>query len=320
MIMSRFDFYYGVEADQFSFYRIPKELFTNEYFKNMSTDAKLLYGLMLDRMSLSRKNNWLDDENKVYIIYKVTEVQKSLNCSKSKAVALLKALDKYNLIMRFKREFGKADIIYVFNIFKQLEEENIDDDVEVSDSAAENENSVVSALKIQSKFDDGEDCTSARSKNQTTRSENYTTGFKNQTTRSENCTSRSKKHTSRYENQTHNKTNMSNINNNYINYSDNDCSCCYIPDIQDIENYIHNNNYSYNPVYFYNYYKANGWKLGGRPIQNFESLKAVMDNWQIREVKNSQVKIPAGKFNNYNQKIYSNEELEKIVRRKQERL
>ena len=48
-----FKYFYGTEADQFSFYRIPKALFTNECFKDLSSDAKILYGLMLDRMSLS---------------------------------------------------------------------------------------------------------------------------------------------------------------------------------------------------------------------------------------------------------------------------
>lgn len=58
-----FDYYYGIEAEQFSFYRVPRLLIKDERFKGLSSDAKLLYGLMLDRMSLSMKNGWLDDEN-----------------------------------------------------------------------------------------------------------------------------------------------------------------------------------------------------------------------------------------------------------------
>ena len=64
-----FDYYYGNQAEQYSFYRIPKILFKDKTFKSLSTDAKVLYGLMLDRMGLSVKNRWFDDENKVYIIY-----------------------------------------------------------------------------------------------------------------------------------------------------------------------------------------------------------------------------------------------------------
>ena len=64
-----FNYFYGTEADQFSFYRIPKALFTDSYFKDLSSDAKILYGLMLDRMSLSIKNQWFDDKNRAYIYF-----------------------------------------------------------------------------------------------------------------------------------------------------------------------------------------------------------------------------------------------------------
>ncbi len=64
-----FDYFYGQQADQFSFYRVPKVLFTEDCFWNVSTDAKLLYGILLDRMNLSARNNWLDKEGRVYIIF-----------------------------------------------------------------------------------------------------------------------------------------------------------------------------------------------------------------------------------------------------------
>lgn len=69
----KFDFYYGKEAEQFSFYRIPKLLFTDSRFSKVSIEAKVLYGLMLDRMSLSIKNGWVDEENRVYIYFKVSD-------------------------------------------------------------------------------------------------------------------------------------------------------------------------------------------------------------------------------------------------------
>lgn len=79
---TKFDYYYGIEADQFSFYRVPRLLIKDERFKGLSSDAKLLYGLMLDRMSLSMKNGWLDEENRAYIIirwmrlWKIWDVRK----------------------------------------------------------------------------------------------------------------------------------------------------------------------------------------------------------------------------------------------------
>ncbi len=73
-----FDYYYGIEAEQFSFYRVPRLLIKDERFKGLSSDAKLLYGLMLDRMSLSMKNGWLDDESRAYIIYTVDAIMEDL--------------------------------------------------------------------------------------------------------------------------------------------------------------------------------------------------------------------------------------------------
>ena len=81
-----FDYYYGTEAEQFSFFRIPRVLIQDFRFKQVSTDAKLLYGLMLDRMSLSMKNGWLDEENRVYIIYTLENIMEDLNCGKDKGV------------------------------------------------------------------------------------------------------------------------------------------------------------------------------------------------------------------------------------------
>ena len=114
----RFDYYYGVEAEQFSFYRVPRLLIKDERFKGLSSDAKLLYGLMLDRMSLSMKNGWLDDENRAYIIYTIDNIREDLGCSKEKAVKVLAELDKakgIGLVEKIRRGLGKPDIIYVKN-------------------------------------------------------------------------------------------------------------------------------------------------------------------------------------------------------------
>ena len=110
----QFDYFYGSEGEQFSFFRIPKVLFADERFKSMSTDAKMLYGLMLDRMGLSVKNRWLDDENRVYIIYTMEDIIADLGCARQKAAKLLDELDKSaGLIERKRQGLGKPNVIYV---------------------------------------------------------------------------------------------------------------------------------------------------------------------------------------------------------------
>lgn len=93
-IRATFSYFQGMEGDMYQFYRIPKLLFTSEYFKNLSCEAKVLYGLMLDRMSLSIKNRWLDEEDRVYIFFSVEEIMEMLNCGRNKAVNCLKELDQ----------------------------------------------------------------------------------------------------------------------------------------------------------------------------------------------------------------------------------
>ncbi len=122
----KFDYYYGIEAEQFSFYRVPRLLIKDERFKGLSSDAKLLYGLMLDRMSLSMKNGWLDDENRAYIIYAVENIMEDLGCSKPTCIKVIKELDADNgigLIEKKRRGLGKPDIIYVKNFDSVPEKE-----------------------------------------------------------------------------------------------------------------------------------------------------------------------------------------------------
>ena len=88
-----FDYFRGMEAEQYSFYRIPKVLFTGDCFKNLSCEAKVLYGLMLDRMSLSLKNQWFDEEDRAYIIFTVEEIMELLGCGRQKAVKNIAELD-----------------------------------------------------------------------------------------------------------------------------------------------------------------------------------------------------------------------------------
>lgn len=111
-----FNYFYGDEADMFNFYRIPKLLFVNDYFKGLSTEAKVLYGLMLDRISLSKKNKWIDNENRVYIFFTVKHTMELLNCKKNKAIDTIKELDVetgIGLIEKKLQKKGEPTIIYV---------------------------------------------------------------------------------------------------------------------------------------------------------------------------------------------------------------
>ena len=109
------DYFYGQSSELFSFYRIPKLLFQDSRFQLLSTDAKTLYGILLDRMSLSARNGWLDKAGRVFIIYTVQEVQDSLGCADKKATKLLRELEKFGLIERKRRGLGKPSLVYVKN-------------------------------------------------------------------------------------------------------------------------------------------------------------------------------------------------------------
>ena len=118
----KFDYFRGMEAEQYTFYRIPKVLFTAECFRELSCEAKVLYGLLLDRMGLSIKNRWFDEEDRVYIIFTVEELAELLNCGTQKVVRLLKELDVKSgigLIEKKRLGLGKPNVIYVKNFMIQ---------------------------------------------------------------------------------------------------------------------------------------------------------------------------------------------------------
>ena len=119
MPKTEFEYYYGVEAVQFSFVRVPKVLFTDkEHFGGLSNEAKLLYGLLLERMSLSRKNNWMDKHNMVYIIFPIDEIAEIMGVCHEKALNILKELDVQNgigLVKKKRRGLCLPSILYVKN-------------------------------------------------------------------------------------------------------------------------------------------------------------------------------------------------------------
>lgn len=108
-----FNYYYGAEAEQFSFIRIPKVMLTEEHFSPLSLASKILYGVLLDRMSLSVKNKWLDEEQRVYIIFKIEEIQELLGFSKKKAIEYLGELEAFGLVEKKRRGLGLPSILYI---------------------------------------------------------------------------------------------------------------------------------------------------------------------------------------------------------------
>ena len=117
---------------------MPKVLFTDERFWNISTDAKLLYGILLDRMNLSAKNGWMDEAGRVYIIFTIDEIKGSIGCAEKKAVKLLDELErKCGLIERKRQGLGKPNLIYV----KNFVDNSVDNHVEGQFLNCQNDNS-----------------------------------------------------------------------------------------------------------------------------------------------------------------------------------
>ena len=119
------DYFYGEQANLFSFYRLPKVLFTDRTFQKVSIEAKVLYGLLLDRMGLSIKNGWMDENSRVYIIFTTEEIMDALYCADNKATKLLKELEGCGLIERKRRGLGKPSLIYVKNFISDPSESRI---------------------------------------------------------------------------------------------------------------------------------------------------------------------------------------------------
>ncbi len=137
-----FDYYYGLQAEQFSFLRVPKLLIKDKRFKGLSSDAKLLYGLMLDRMALSQKNEWFDAENRAYIYYTIDEIMDDLGCARATCIKIVSELDSkkgIGLIEKKRQGLGKPDIIYVKN-FVISNSENPDEKPDDAGNSAEVQN------------------------------------------------------------------------------------------------------------------------------------------------------------------------------------
>ena len=119
------DYFYGQAGELFSFFRIPKALFQEQRFQNLSTDAKTLYGILLDRMSLSVKNEWFDKKGRVFIIFTIEDVKRTLRCADNKATRLLRELEGFGLIERKRRGQGKPCLVYVKNFSAESSKESV---------------------------------------------------------------------------------------------------------------------------------------------------------------------------------------------------
>ncbi len=135
----KFDYFYEEQSENYSFYRIPKLLFTEEMFEELSVEAKVLYGLVLDRISLSREHGWIDSAGHVYVYYTIDAVKKALRCGNTKACRLLRELDEFGLIERKKQGHCKPTIIYVKDFTRFPKQEFLD---------SQNENSGHSQMGI----------------------------------------------------------------------------------------------------------------------------------------------------------------------------
>ena len=117
----KFNYYYGSQAEQFSFVRIPRIMLTDKSFQSLSMASKVLYGVLLDRMSLSMKNGWLDEDNRVYIIYQIGEIMEDLGFTKRKAMDLLQELEGFGLLEKKRRGHGLPNILFVKSFMTEIE-------------------------------------------------------------------------------------------------------------------------------------------------------------------------------------------------------
>lgn len=113
------DYFYEYEAEQFAFYMIPKEIVEDKPYCDLSDGSKLLYSIILDRVKLSRQHGWIDEQNRVYIIFTLEEVQRTLRCAKQKATKLMQELEAIGLVEKKRQGLGKPNLLYVKNFVRK---------------------------------------------------------------------------------------------------------------------------------------------------------------------------------------------------------
>ena len=144
------NYFWGQDVEMSQFYRVPKALYTGEYFRGISFESKAIYGMMIDRVSLSIKNGWLDEDGKTYIHYSVADIMFDTGCGKNKVLKCLKELEEdVCLIERKKQGQGRPDMIYVKNFaVEEVEEaaEKVSEVCNVNPNNTENNNTNINYI------------------------------------------------------------------------------------------------------------------------------------------------------------------------------
>lgn len=112
------EYFYGAQARQYASVEIPKELLTGKDFSSLSSSSKVLYAVLLDKMHEARKNNWFDEENRVYIIYPLRKIEEDISFSKHTIIDCMNELEEMGLIYKLQTK-GKPSRIYVKNFNKR---------------------------------------------------------------------------------------------------------------------------------------------------------------------------------------------------------
>lgn len=113
----KFDYYYGDSVEQFKFIQIPQALIKGKEFEDLPAISKLMYGLLRDRCTLSRKNGWVDDENRVYIIYQIADIKEDMGLSEKMAIKYLNDLESFGLVEKKRQGLGRPNLLYVKNFY-----------------------------------------------------------------------------------------------------------------------------------------------------------------------------------------------------------
>lgn len=125
--MVNLDYFYGSEGEQYRFYQIPAVLLEDDEYKKISDTAKILYGILLSRLAMSKKNNWIEeDTNRVYILYNRNDIAKKMGRSPNTISNAMNQLLEVGLIKRKRQGQGKADMLYVMNFSSREHNKKID--------------------------------------------------------------------------------------------------------------------------------------------------------------------------------------------------
>ncbi|MBQ9303848.1 replication initiator protein A [Butyrivibrio sp.] len=123
----KLDYHYGRQAMQYAMVEIPLLMFLDDAFEPLSIEAKVVYGILLQRIKLAGRNGWRDEEGKLYVIYPLEQMRKDIGLSTKVISAGLKQLEEIGIIDIVVRGQGKPNIIYVKNFIYKDEESSFRD-------------------------------------------------------------------------------------------------------------------------------------------------------------------------------------------------